>query len=99
VKSNAAGGLSVGAGWADGLINRSAAERYKFDGYDIIIGSPHASFGRATYVHSVHYDVSVISTSDFCDAVQMGGFKFVSVYKPLSAQFMIKASRKQGRCK
>jgi len=42
--------LSVGAGGADGLINHSAAEQYKIDGYDIIIGSPHASFGRAAYV-------------------------------------------------
>jgi len=62
------------------------AERYKIDGYGLIITTPSAVFGRVN-VRSDIADVSTISSSDFYDAVQVGGFKIVNVYKPPSAHW------------
>jgi len=60
-------------------VTNNTAKRYKIDGYDLIITTPSVVFGHATYVRSDIADVSSISSSDFSDAVQVGGFKIVNV--------------------
>jgi len=43
--------------------------------------SPDPVFGKGTYVRSDIADASSLSSSAFCDAVQVGGYKIVNVYK------------------
>ena len=69
------------------LATNNIAESYKTYGYDLIIATPSVVFGRATYERSDTADVFSISSSDFSDAVQVGGFKIVNVYKLPSAHW------------
>ena len=44
-------------------------------------------YGRAMYVRSDIVDAHVVSSSTFCDVIEVGGFKIVNVYKPPSAHW------------
>jgi len=43
----------------------------------ILSVSPDPVFGRATYVRSDVADASPVSSSSFCDAVRVGGYKIM----------------------
>ncbi len=58
------------------------AGSYTIGGFDLILSTPDARFGRATYVHSDVADASPVSSSRLCDIVQVGGFRDTIVYKP-----------------
>ena len=60
------------------------AGRYTIGGYDLVLSTPDAKFGRATYVRSDVADASPVLSSDFCDIIQVGGYKIANVYKPPS---------------
>ncbi len=60
------------------------AGSYTIGGFDLILSTPDARFGRATYVHSDVADASPVSSSRLCDIVQVGGFRDTIVYKPPS---------------
>jgi hypothetical protein len=63
------------------------AGRYSIEGFDLISSTPDAKFGRATYVRSDIADATPISSSSFCDVIQVGGYKIANVYKPPSANW------------
>ncbi len=58
-----------------------SAGRYTIGGFDLILSTPDARFGHASYVRSDVADASPVSSSHFCDIVQVGRFR---VYKPPS---------------
>ena len=62
-------------------------ERYFIEGFDLISSTPDAKYRRATYVRSDIADVTPVSSTSFCDIVQVGGFKIANVYKPPNAHW------------
>jgi len=63
------------------------AGRYNIEGFDLISSTPDAKYGRATYARSESVEATSLSTSSFCDVIQVGGFKIANVYKPPSAHW------------
>jgi len=68
-------------------VANQVAGRYTIGGFDLISSTLDAKFGRATYVRSDVTDASPLSTSGFCDVIQVGRFKIANVYKPPSANW------------
>lgn len=58
------------------------AGRFEIHGFDILSYDPHAKYGRATYVRSDISDAVSLSSTIYCDVIQVGGFQIANVYKP-----------------
>jgi len=63
------------------------AARFTIDGYDLLSYTLEAKHGRATYVESDIADAHCISSSEFCDVIEVGGYQITNVYKPPSANW------------
>ncbi len=65
-------------------VEDQTARRYTIGGFDLILSTPDARFGRATNVHSDVADASPVSSSHFFDIVHIGRLRVANVYKPPS---------------
>ena len=63
------------------------AARFTTNGYDLLSHTLEAKHGRATYVKSDIADAHCISSSEFCDVIEVGGYQIANVYKPPSGNW------------
>lgn len=61
-------------------IDAEVAVRYTIDGFDHLCYIPHAKHGLATYVRSDIAEANHATTTQYSDAITIGGFHITNVY-------------------
>jgi len=68
-------------------VNVDKASRFSIEGFDLVCYALHPKHGRAMYVRSDITEATHITSTSHCDAVRVGGYHIVNVYKPPSERW------------
>jgi hypothetical protein len=68
-------------------VNDDKATRFSISGFDLVSYFLHPKYGRATYVRHNITEATKVESNPHCDAVRVGGFHIVNVYKPPSERW------------
>ena len=68
-------------------LSDNIAGRLELKVFDVLLATPHALYGRVTYVRTEIADAQAASSRNFCDVIRIGGYSIANIYKPPSTQW------------